>query len=165
MSDDALLTNYIDPEQVKKDLHFDLTDLSGAMQRHASLFIHYAQQAVRARSQYDRWKSALEVLESQLDNHYRTTLKEENPKTTEPQIRSAVVSDARWKAASARVIDAKTQHNMAESVERAFEHRKDMLLQIARNAARESEGPLRAANNAAAQSGRDRFLAAQTASA
>ena len=160
MSDDALLTTYVDPEQVKEDLHFDLTDLDGAMQKHASMFIHYAQIAVRARSQYDRWKSALEVLESQLDNHYRTTLKEENPKTTEPQIRSAVVNDPRWKVASARVIEAKTQHNLAESVERAFEHRKDMLLQIARNVAKENEGRLRVAHNAAAASGRERFLAA-----
>lgn len=157
-TDDAALTIYIDVDQLKRDLAIELTDLNTAMQRHASLYVHYASIAVRARSQADRWKSALEVLESQLDSQYRSALKEENPKTTETQIRSAVVNDTRWKAASARLIDAQMQFRLAESAERSFEHRKDMLLQIARNQAKEMDGPLRVVTNLDA---RQRLLEAQ----
>ena len=131
MSDDALLQNYIDPSQLRQDLQFDLTDLDESMSRHAGLFLHYSQAAVNARAQHDRFVAAFEILESQLDNSYRTTLKGENPKTTEPQIRAAIVEDPRWKAAQGRVIKAKTIWKLAEAAERAFEHRKDMLLQIA----------------------------------
>lgn len=164
MSDDALLQNYIDPSQLRQDLRFELTDLSESMSRHAGLFIHYAQAAVNARAQHDRFAAAFEILESQLDNSYRTTLKGENPKTTEPQIRAAIVEDPRWKAAQGRVIKAKTIWKLAEAAERAFEHRKDMMLQIARGIQRESEGPLRVVNNQAAANNRERFLNAASAS-
>ncbi len=165
MSDDALLQNYIDPSQLRQDLQFDLTDLDESMSRHAGLFLHYSQAAVNARAQHDRFVAAFEILESQLDNSYRTTLKGENPKTTEPQIRAAIVEDPRWKAAQGRVIKAKTIWKLAETAERAFEHRKDMLLQIARGNQRESEGQLRVMKNQAAVNQRERFLNAASAAA
>lgn len=163
MSDDALIKAYVDPAQLKQDLNFDLSDLSESMTKHASMFIHYAQQAVDARAQYDRFTAAFEILESQLDNSYRTTLKGENPKTTEPQIRAAIVEDPRWKAAQGRVIKSKQIWKLTEAAERAFEHRKDMLLQVARNAAIEmGGGSMRVVQNAAAKGSRERFLEAQS---
>lgn len=157
MSEDIAVNNLIDTEELKRDLHIEVADLNSDMQRHSAMYIHYACIAVRARAQADRWKTALEVLESQLDNHYRAVLKEENPKTTEPMIRAAVVNDPKWKAASNRLIEAQSQFRIAEAAERAFEHRKDMLGHIARNQLKEADGQLRVVQN---QDNRARILEA-----
>lgn len=157
------LVQYVDPDQIKSDLTIDLADLTTAMQRHPGLLAHYGIQSVRARRQYERQKAALEILEAQLDAKYRGELKEANPKTTEPQIRSAIVNDRLFKAMSARVIQAQEIFRMAEVAEKAFYDRREMLLQIARDAARQAEGPLRVVAN---QTNRDRMVSAmQVASA
>ena len=149
------LNEFVDPDQIKKDMHIDLSDLTTAMQQHSGLYAHYGIQAVRAKRQYERQKTALEILEAQLDGKYRSQLKEENPKTTEPQIRSAIVNDRLYRAMSSRVIHAQEIYRMAEVAERAFHDRREMLLQIARDAARQEAGPMRVVAN---QSNRDRLL-------
>lgn len=146
---------FVDSQQLKDDLRFDTGDINEAMRVHAGLYSHYASNAVRARSQADTFKTQFEVVESLLDNQHRTRLKEENPKTTEPMIRAAVVTDPRWRRASKNMNDASTQQRLAEAAEHSFSHRKDMLLQIARNMAKESEGTLRVTAN---QDARTRML-------
>ena len=151
---DAAMFVFVDPDQLKKDIAIDLTDLTGNMQQQTALFVHYASAAVRARRQYDRYKSAVEILEAQLDGKHRSVLKEENPKTTEGQIRAAVLTDPVYRSASSRLIDAQQEYRLADVAERAFDNRKDMLLQIARDAAREhagSAGPLRTVVNVASR--------------
>jgi hypothetical protein len=167
MSDDkeTALIVYVDPEQLAKDVSIDIADLSGALQKHASLFVHYASQAVRAKRQYERYKVAVEILEAKLDAEYRKSLKaeaaeEEGPKSrsvkpTEPQIKAAVVTDPRYKAAYARLIDAQQIHRLAEIAERSFEHRRATLIQMAQDASREAGGQLRVAAN---QANKDRLL-------
>ncbi len=146
-TNEALMQTFLDTDQLKKDISIDLTDITGGMQQQAALYVHYAGNSVRARRQYERFKVAVEVLEAQLEAKHRTRLKEENPKVTEPAIRAAVVSDPSYKAANARLIDAQQIFRMCEVAERSFDHRKDMLLQIARDAAREQGGPLRVSAN------------------
>jgi hypothetical protein len=155
MSEETSLVAYVDPDQIKADLHIDLTNINEAMAKHASTFLHYAGQSVRAKRQFERYKLGLEVLEAKLDAEWRTTLKGESAKSTEPAIRAAIVQDSRYKQMSARMIEAQQVHRLAEAAERAFEHRKDMLLQIARDAARESGGQLRVTAN---QANKDRLL-------
>lgn len=155
-TNDAMLKVYLDPDQLKKDLDFTEATINEDLRRHHQLHNHYANQATYARAQSDRWESAVEVLESQLDNLYRKALKEENPKTTEAQIRSAVVSDQRWKVATARRHDAMTQWKLCENAVRSFDHRKDMILQVSRNMERERERNMAVSGSSA----RDRFLEA-----
>lgn len=144
MSDDASLTLYVDPEQLKTDVQITTATMDDDMRQHAGLYVHYATQAVRARRQYDRWKAAFEILEAELDAHYREALAEAGGKVTEGLIRAKIVQDPKWKACSSRVIEAQHGFRMAEVAERGFEQRKDMLLQLARDAARQQDGPLRA---------------------
>jgi hypothetical protein len=151
----APLVNYIDADQLKRDMDYNLADISEAMRTHPGIFFHYASQSVKARAQSDRAKSLFEVTESVLDRRYRTLLKEENPKTTEPMIRSSVVTDPEWKAAHNRMNMAATIYRLCETAERSFEHRKDMMLQIARNMAKEQDGSLRVVKN---QDSRQRLL-------
>lgn len=143
MSLDSMLTSYIDPDVLKKDIKIDPTKMDENMREHASLYVHYAVQAVRARRQYERWKTAFELLESQLDAKHREALKESGAKVTEAQIRAAMVQDPSWTKCSAQVIEAQQVFRLAEIAERSFDQRKDMLLQLARDAAREREGQLR----------------------
>ena len=173
----AALHTYIDDDQVKKDVAIDSANLTAEMQNHASLYVHYATQAVRARRQVDRYKAAFEVLEAQLEAQYRETLRSEyeatiasDPKNkakapTEAQIRAAVVSDPKWKAMSGRVIEAQHIHKLCEVAERAFEHRRELLLQIARDAARQEAGPLRVMANQNAADARDALLRKMQANA
>jgi hypothetical protein len=162
MSEEAALHKFIDADQVKKDIKIDHTDINGALQEHAGLYQHYAGIAVRCRSQADRMKQNLELWENILDREHRTRLKEENPKVTEVQVKAAVVTDMRWRSASQRMIDADEQYNYAKTIERSFEHRREMLLQLARNLAREQEGPLRVVVN---QDARQRTLEAMARNA
>lgn len=155
MTEDAIIHKFIDPEQVKLDMKIDHTDINGALQQHAGLYQHYAGIAVRCRSQADRMKQNLELWENILDREHRARLKVENPKVTEASIKAAVVTDRRWRGASQGLIDADEQYNYAKAIERSFEHRREMLLQLARNLAREQEGPLRVMVN---QDARQRAL-------
>jgi hypothetical protein len=147
MSEEALLAELIDPDQLKKDVAIDLADINTAMQHHAGLYVHYATLAVRARGQHDRWKRAQQVLEAQLNKEYRESLIEDGKKPTEPAIAAAVINDHRWKACNARVLQAQQVHRLAEVADTAFSQRKDMLLQIARNQAKEADGQLRVTLN------------------
>jgi hypothetical protein len=154
-TEESLLADLIDPEQLKQDVAINLGDINTSMQHHAGLYVHYAVLAVRARGQHDRWKRALQVLEAQLNKEYRESLVEDGKKPTEPAIAAAVVNDPRWRACNSRVLQAQQVHRLAEVGEAAFSQRKDMLLQIARNQAKEAEGQLRVGLN---QDSRQRAL-------
>ena len=148
----APISEYVNPDEFGKDLAIDMTDISKEMQQQTQKYAMYAMKAIRARRQYEIAEKALEITESQLDSQHRQILKEENPKTTEVQIRSAVVNDARYRSASMRVINARQEFGLAQAAERSFDQRRDMLLQIARDAAREQAGPLRVVANEANKS-------------
>lgn len=134
---------YIDPSRLKRDVAFSPHNIDDAMMTHASKFVHYAVQSSLARGQFERMKAAFEILESKLDGEHRLVLKEENPKTTEAQIRAAVVSDERWKAANARLIETRTVYELAQDAKEAFTMRRDTLLQVAKNVREERGGQLR----------------------
>lgn len=134
---------FVDPEQLKKDVRIDPTNLDTAMIEHASLYVHYAMQTVRARRQFDRVKNAFEILCAKLDAEHREDLAAGGKKVTETLVENSVKSDARWSAGQARVIEAQSNWRLAEIAENAFHQRKDLLLEIARDRRKEREGQLR----------------------
>ena len=137
------LKTFVDQEKLKADVSINPADLDGAMLQHAGLSVFYGTQAVYARQQYERMKSAFEILEAKLDNEYRETLKAENPKTTEAAIKAAVLQDTRYVSAQGKVIEAQTIYRLAEVAADAFSARKDMILEVARDRRKEREGELR----------------------
>ena len=161
-TDDIESLTFIDADQVKRDVAFDPANLTEVMSKQPAMFLHYSLLSVRCRSQLDRMKQQLELVENILDHEHRTRLKEDNPKVTEAQIRAAVVTDRRWRSASLRLIDAKSQHGFAEAVERSFEHRREMIKTIASQQQAEREGPMRVVVN---QDARSRMLSAMQRSA
>jgi len=143
MSDAAMLERFIDPDQLKKDLSIDVRNISDSMAAQTQLFVHYAQLSVRAKRQHERWKTAVEVLEAQLDSEVRRRLVEEGTKVTEAMVKAAVCTDPRWKAGNSRLIDAKEISGLCDAAERAFEHRREMLKKIAEDQAKEWQGGMR----------------------
>lgn len=142
------LKRFVDQDQARKDIAINPNDLDSAMLEHASLYLHYAQQTVSARRQYDRLKNAFEILEARLDEEYRTSMSEgAAKKPTEAQIRAAIVSDKRWSGAQAKVIEANSIWRSCEIVESAMSQRKDMILEVARDRRKEKEGQLRVLEN------------------
>lgn len=160
------LKTFIDVEQFKRDVSIDMLNLSKCLQDHAALYSHYAQQAIRANRQLEVAKKALEIREAQLDREHRKTLKDSadpKEKITEAQVRSAVVLDPRWRAASMRVVDAEEIYSLCQSCEKSFVQRREMLLQIAKDSAREAAGPLRVAANASSKERLLELMAENTA--
>ena len=143
MSDEVGLKTFVDADELKRDIAINPTDLDTAMIEHPSLYVHYATQTVNARRQHERLKSAFEILEARLDKHYRESFAEEGKKVTENVIRSAIVTDSRWATMNARVIEAQSIWKLCEVAERAFDQRKDMILEVARDRRKEKEGAMR----------------------
>lgn len=134
---------FVQPDVLRADVAINPADLDSAMTTHTSMYVHYATQAVMARKQFDRYKNALEILEARLDAEYRASLSEGGKKCTEGQIRAAVTNDKRWAVANSRVIDAQSASRLADIAERAFDQRRDLLLEMARDRRKEREGELR----------------------
>lgn len=154
------LREFVDAEQLKRDVEFNVANLDEAVQSHASLFVHYANNARLARRQHDRMKAACDILESRLDSYHREVLKAAG-KATENQIAAAVKADPRWWAAQQRLIDAKAIYDLANDAKEAFAQRRDMIVQISVDRREERKGELRIK---AVDDGRALALAAEAAS-
>lgn len=134
---------YIDPAQLKRDVAINPNRIDEAMATNAQTFVYYATQAAQARGQWERMKAAFEILESKLDNKHRKILKDDNAKTTEAQIRAAIVGDPTWKSANSRMIDCRTVYDLASDAKEAFMMRRDAILQMAKDQREERSGELR----------------------
>lgn len=144
----SALKTFIDNKQLKVEIGIDMTNLDQAMITHAGLELHYATQTANARHQYERVKSAVEILEAKLDAEMRDTLAataeaEKKKAPTEAAIKAAVLVDKRYSGAKSRLNEAQYIWKLCEAAENAFHSRKDMLLEIARDRRKEREGQLR----------------------
>lgn len=134
-------------ENYKQDIAYSISGegLDTALEKQPGLSIHYGVVSASARFILDQAKHQLEIVEALLYKEHRKRLIEEegNPKVTEAQIKAEVTIDARHRAAVVRVADATLLYKTAESVMNGFDQRKDTLMQVARNAAKEANGALR----------------------
>lgn len=141
------LQTFIDDTQIKADISINMSDLDTVMIQHSALELHYATQTAHARRQYERIKSAMEILEAKLDAKVRVAFENEKKKVTEASIRAAVLIDPIYSSAQIRLIDAQHIWKLCEAAENAFRSRKDLLLEVARDRRKEREGQLRVLEN------------------
>jgi hypothetical protein len=164
-SNPLALREFVDAEQLKRDVEFSVHNLDDAVQKHASLFVHYANNARMARRQFERMKAAFDILESRLEAHYRLLAKSTGEKATDKSIEAQVKGDPRWWAGQQRLIDAKAIYDLANDARTAFEHRKDMIVQVSVDRRKEREGELRFRveqdSREATQRARDEAIAAE----
>lgn len=140
--DGTALNTFIDHEQVKADISINTGDLDTAMIEHPGLELHYAMQTAHARRQFERLKSAVEILEAKIDANVREQWIGEK-KPTEAAIKAAVLADKRYSSAQSKLIDAQHIWKLCEATENAFRSRKDLLLEVARDRRKEKEGQMR----------------------
>lgn len=137
------LKEFIDAEQLRTDVSINITNLDDAMVNQAGLFVHYASMTIKARKQYERLKSTVEIIESKLYAQYRQQMIADGIKVTEAQIDNAIKTDKQWVGAQSKLIEAQSIWKMCEAAENALGMRKDMVLELARDRRKEREGELR----------------------
>lgn len=155
MTTESDYANFIDLEQAKKDLVIDPMNPTVGMIQQLGYFVHYSGIAIKARRALDEAKLRLDTIEAALKTKYRQSLAEDGSKVTEGQIAAAVNLDAAFRAASQKVIELTEVRGYADVVREAFEQRKYLLLQIAKDNAIEKSGPI---SVKAAKAGQERLL-------
>lgn len=121
--------NFIDADQLRKDMAFTITDLSTGMVQQSSLLVHYGMLASKSSRQVDDFKLLLETTEAKVYRLLRDEFVKIGDKFTEKQLENAVATDK-------RVINLKRCLNEAKQIEanakiavEGFRHRRDMLVQ------------------------------------
>lgn len=130
------------PAQVKKDVSFSMADLNGAMMEQASLSVHYARIACESKFQMESLKRKIELLEAYLDKNYRQNWPD-NEKMTEKAVQSKIILNKNYQDLQEQYLEAKMNASFADSVQESFRQRRDMLIQIGKDAREELKGQVR----------------------
>lgn len=136
-------SEFINPDQAKKDLAIDPANLNKAMIDQLGFFVHYSGMAIKARRALDEAKNRLEIAEAALKSKVRQELTDAGGKFTEGQIDAQVKVNPAYRSAVAKVIELTEVKGYCDTVKEAFEQRKYLLLQLAKDATAEAAGPLR----------------------
>lgn len=155
MTKETDYSSFIDLEQAKKDLVIDPMNPTVGMIQQLGYFVHYSGLAIKARRALDEAKLRLDTVEAALKTKYRQSLSEDGSKVTEGQIAAAVNLDPNFRSASQKVIELTEVKGYADVVREAFEQRKYLLLQIAKDNTVEKSGPI---SIKAAKAGQERLL-------
>lgn len=134
-------------DELKKDVSINLADLDREMIEHASMYIHYAVKTVNARKNYDSAKNRLEIITAKIYAQIRSEFSDTGVKATESMIDAALKVHPTYIKLQQDVIDAQATWRLCEVAETAFNQRKDMLLELARDRRKEREGQLRVLDN------------------
>ena len=133
------VANFVDSLQLREDLHFSETDIDGASIEQASMFAYYAELAMKAQIQADKFKNRVELLESHIAQELRDDAIETGKKVTEASIKQSISGDRRYIKAQLDSSKAKAQFDFTKNALEAFKQRKDMIIQIAVNRRTERE--------------------------
>jgi hypothetical protein len=135
--------NHIDPDKLKADLAYSLTNLSDAMMHQAGLHAHYTELLARCSRQVDDIELVLEVQEAKAFRKIRDALVAEEKKVVVSEIERDVRADPTIIAVKRALNAAKQVEATAKGAVKAFEQRKDMLVQHGADGRQEREGDLR----------------------
>jgi hypothetical protein len=134
------IRNFIDPEQLKKDMSFSTAALSSAMSEQASLLVHYGTLFAKAARQVDDIQMLLEITESKVYRKLRDEAVKSGAKMTEATLEKSV-------AVHDQVVAMKRARNEAKQIEahakiavEGFRHRRDMLVQEGATQRQEMQG-------------------------
>ena len=137
--------NFIDAEQLRRDLAFSDTDLSSAMMEQAAMFAHYGVLAAEAARQVDVVKLLLENTEAAVSKLIRDEIASTGEKLTEAAIAARIARHPRVIAMKKALNEAKRVEATAKIAVESFRHRRDMLVQMGLISREEMKGELRIA--------------------
>lgn len=123
-------------ERTQDELRINDTDLQSEFQSQAPAFYMAAARFVKASQVYDREKNKLEEV---IADKYME-MKGGVEKTTEAYLEKASKYCSEARAQRQRVIDAEYQMNYYKTIQDAWVHKKDMLIQMGANARAEYTG-------------------------
>lgn len=126
--------NFVDVDKMREDVAFSDVDLSGAMLEHSSLFAHYTVLSAKATHQHNHFKMLVDLQMSKLDKEIRDKAAEEGTKLTEAKITGMIKADARYINAQKALNEASMAMDIARGAVESFRHRRDMLVQIGKDA-------------------------------
>lgn len=135
--------HFIDSEEVRNDIRISSVDLDEMMMRHPSLAYHYANKTISAKAQSDYFQDRMELLEAALYGEYKTTLSVGGSRATETAIKNAIILDTRYQTMQKKVREAQSELAACKAAENAFDHRRELILEIARDRRKEREGAMR----------------------
>lgn len=124
-----------------EDIAIDRTDLDGEFLTHSDKFAYYAGLAELALARSERVKFELDVLYAQLDVEKRQQFATYNEsldaksklKQTEKMVENEVIGDARYAEKMNEYLELKKTAAILNRAREAFNHRKEMLVQLASN--------------------------------
>jgi len=106
----------------------------------APLYAWYAVLAEMLDEMVGNRKLDLSVLEGQLYNEYKKKALEVSAKVTDKAVDSEVKQDERFIAATLDVLTAKKNKGIFTAITKAFEHRKEMLINLGAKFRKEMDG-------------------------
>lgn len=115
---------------LEEDLFVNRADLSTEFSRHAERFAFYATAYELAVERLQRLENALKRLYAQLDHEKRTTFMNAGVKTTEKMIENSVITDERYVAGEAEVLEGQKQAGLLKAARDSMIHRRDMLVSL-----------------------------------
>ncbi len=121
-----------------QDISIDKTDLETEFLEHSEKFAWYAGLSEVAQARADRLKFDLDVLAAQLDVEKRTELNQASLadpkfKYTEKVVSNSIIGDVRYIKKMNEFLELQATANILNRAREAFNHRKEMLIQLANN--------------------------------
>lgn len=134
--------SFIDPDQFEKDVKFSPVDLDSAMIQQASFAAHYGVLAAKASQAAGKEKIRLQTAEAKAYKDIRDAAANEKVKMTEAQISAEVSVTPMVLNAKLKYNDALYQAELGRVASEAFRQRRDMLVQVGKDARDERQGEL-----------------------
>ncbi len=127
----------VDTLALKADLQFNPSDLQNAMLSQAALYGHYAMLAAKASLQRDQMETRLDIIKASLGKKVRVALSSSAGKVTEAMVEQEVNRHRTYVAAKSALNEADAIAKLLQSTLKAMEMRRDMLVQLNKNATQE----------------------------
>ena len=133
----------IDPVVFHQDVSFSDTDLDGAIREQAALFAHYAALHRQAAEQAASKKILYEVIRAKAAKKFRADAATAGTKVTDSLIEQEVTLTGEVLNARLDMIRADSILELCKNALKAFEQRRDMLIQRGASIREELKGELR----------------------
>lgn len=128
---------FIDMDQVARDLVIDPNNVENSLYSVASLYARYALLVTKARVQRDGFKSRAKLVAAKVEKEIRDKAALEGEKLTNPQVEALVSANSIVVAAELALNEAQAVFTACQETMSAISMKRDMLVQINKNQDRE----------------------------
>jgi hypothetical protein len=114
----------------EEDIEINRYSLQEEFADQARRFFYWSKQYERGLESLETMKLNMEILESNLDLSIRKKFEKARYKITEGFVKAKIRQSPLWKRLSKQIIKKRREVNDLKNAMKAFEHRKDMLVQL-----------------------------------